>query len=171
MTTRICGSLLKLYYEVSNKYAGLLESPTLSKLSQDFMVTLAATFIAPEREKEQRERVRPREISVEIVIYGLHEDMDAIGNFLSEDGIYLQHPKEFDTRAAYVNPQYLVRPGGQMPKVEAATFAAASRHTSCKEVLDETRTNQLLQLFDCANGPATFSKVRPSPRLLTDLKE
>jgi hypothetical protein len=171
VTTRICGSLLKFYYEVSNKYAGLADSPTLSRLRQDFTATLAATFIAPEREKEQKQQLRTRQITVEIVIYGLREDMDAVGNFLSKDGLYLQHPKECDTRVAYVNPQYWVRPGSQMPKVEGMAFEAASKPTSCNELLDETRTNQLLQLFDCANGPTTFSEVRPSPRLRTHLQE
>jgi hypothetical protein len=171
MTTRICGSLLKLYYEASDKYAGLVDSPTLSRLGQDFTATLAATFIAPAREKEQKQQLRPRQVTVEIVIYGLRKDMDAVGNFLSKDGLYLQHPKECDTRVPYVNPQYWVRPGSRMPKVEGITFEAASRSTSCKELLDETRTSQLLQLFDCANGPSTFSEVRPSLRLRTHLQE
>ena len=171
MTTRICGSLLKLYYEASNKYAGLVDSPTLSRLRQDFTTTLAATFIAPAKEKEQKQQLRTRQSTVEIVIYGLRKDMDAVGHVLCEDGLYLQHPKECDTSVDYVNPQYWVRSGSQMPKVEGMTFEAASRSTSCKELLDETRTNQLLQLFDCANGPTTFSEVRPSARLRTCLQE
>ena len=101
MTTRICGNLLKLYYEASNKYAGLVDSPALSRLRQDFTTTLAATLIAPAREKEQKQQPRPRQTTVEIVIYGLRKDMDAVGNFLSEDGLYLQHPKECDTQAGF----------------------------------------------------------------------
>jgi hypothetical protein len=163
--------LLKLYYESSNKYAGLVDSPTLSRLTQDFSVTLAATFITPEKVKEQKHQLRPREVTIEIVIYGLRKDMDIVGNLLSEGCLYLQHPMECDTRTAYVNPQYWVRPGSQMPKVEGMTFAAASRSTSSKELLDEMGTNQLLQLFDCANGPTIFSEVKPSPRLRTRLQE
>ncbi|KAH0541601.1 hypothetical protein FGG08_003949 [Glutinoglossum americanum] len=171
LSTQMCGSLLKFYYEVSNKYAGLVDSPTLSRLNQDFLVTLAATLIAPKREKEQKQRLRPREIAVEIVIYGFHEDMDAVGNSLSEGCLYLQHPKEWDTRVVYVNPQYWIRPGSQMPKVEGMSFVAASSFAPCRESLDETRTNQLLRLFDCANGPTIYSEVRPSHRLRTHLQD
>ncbi|KAH0562185.1 hypothetical protein GP486_003119 [Trichoglossum hirsutum] len=170
MTIRICGSSLKLYYEVSNKYAALVDSPTLSKLIQDFAVTLAPTFIAP-RKMEQKQQPRPREITVEIVIYGLRKDMDAVGDLLSDNCLYLQHPKECDPDTAYVNPQYWLRPGSQMPKVEGITLATVSGSTSCKELLDEVHTNQLLQLFDCANGPTKFSEVGQSLRLRTDLQD
>lgn len=120
---------------------------------------------------ESKKQPRPTKVDVEIVIYGLRKDMDAIGNFLSEGGFYLQHPMECDTRVPYVNPQYLLRPGSQMPKIQNMTSAATVRSTSVRESLDETRTKQLLQVFDYAEGPTTFGEVKPSLRLRTQLQE
>ncbi|KAK2764390.1 hypothetical protein FQN54_009084 [Arachnomyces sp. PD_36] len=170
VTIRVCGSLLKLYTEVSNKYTGLVDSPALSRLGQAYAVTLAATLILPKRKGNKKVTPGPSENTVEIVIYGLLKDKDAVGNFLSEDDAYLQHPKECDIRVAYINPQYLVRPGSKMPRIQGLTFADASGSASCKEILNERRTNQLFQVFDCANGPITFPEVKPSRSLRTRLQ-
>jgi hypothetical protein len=171
MIVKPCGSLLKLYYDVSNKYAGLVDSTTLIKLGQEFKITLAATAIAQKKENKQTQQLRPRETTIEIVIYGWYKDMDAIGKALSRDGLYLQHPIECDISVDYENPQYWLRPGSRMPKIEGIAIANTSRSALDKELLDETRIPQLLRLFDCANGPASFSEVRPSFRLRTQLKE
>jgi hypothetical protein len=171
ITVRICGSLLKLYFEASNKFAGLIEEPTLSKLVQDFSVTLVAALTASQRKEKKRESIPSKERTVHIVIYGLLREMDAVGNFLSDHGHYLQHPSEYDTRVDYVNPQYLIRPGSQMPRLGGVRFTTVSKLTSCKEVLDENATNQLLQVFDSANGPNIFSEIMLSPRLRTCLQE
>lgn len=171
ITIRICGSLLKLYFEASNTYAGLIDAPTLSKLVQSFSVTLVATLTAPQRKEKKCESIPSNERTVHIVIYGLLREMDAVGNFLSDGGHYLQHPSEYDTRLDYVNPQYLVRPGSPMPRLDGVAFTTVSKFSSCKEILDENVTNQLLHVFDSANGPNMFSEIRPSPRLRTCLQE
>jgi hypothetical protein len=171
VTIRICGSLLKLYFEASNTYAGLIEAPALNILVQDFSVTLVATITALQRKEKKRESIPSKERTVHIVVYGLLREMDAVGNFLSDHGHYLQHPSEYDTRVGYVNPHYLLRPGSQMPRLDGVTSTPVSKFASFKEILDENATNQLLQVFDSASGPNMFPEIRPSPRLYACLQE
>jgi hypothetical protein len=170
---RVSGQFLKLYYEDSNKYAGLLISPTLTRLIHEFSVTLFATLSPPRHQKDQAPgSISSKDCWTHIVIYGVLTEKNAVGNLLSEGGLFLQHPNEYDTRVDYVNPQYLVRPGSRMPKIDVGAFPAGSRSTSSsKEVLDDTSKSQLLQVFNSANGPNWFSEVKSSPRLRTSLQE
>jgi hypothetical protein len=72
----------------------------------------------------------------------------------SQGDLFLQHPKDYDVRVDYVNPQYLVRPGSLMPKIGVDTSAVGSGSMSAsKVVLDDTRKAQLIQIFNSANGP------------------
>jgi len=163
---------LKLYCEDSNKYAGLLISSTLTRLVHEFSITLSGTLSTPQPQKDQKsESISSRDCTIHIVVYGLLTEMKPVGNLLSEGGLYLQHPDEYDTRVEYINPQYLVRPGSRMPKIGGASFRACSRSTSSKEVLDDTSKSQLLQVFNSANGPNLFSEVKSSSRLRTSLQE
>lgn len=173
VTMRISGRFLKLYYEDSNKYAGLLVSPTLIRLIHEFSVTLSATLSPPQPRKDQEsESISSKDCSIHIVVYGLLTEKNSVGNHLSEGGLFLQHPYEYDTQVDYVNPQYLVRPGSRMPKIGVEAFPAGSRGTSSsKEVLDDTSKTQLLRVFNSANGPNLFSVVKSSPRLRTSLQE
>ena len=172
MNLRVSENFLKLYYEESNKYAGLLVSPSLTRLIQEFSVTLFATLCPSKSQKNRKPGSTPRECPIQIVIYGFLAEKMSVGNLLSEGGLFLQHPIEYDKRVEYINPQYLVRPGSRMPKFESGAFAAGSSSTSStEEVLDEISKNQLLQVFNSASGPNLFSKVKPSPRLQASLQE
>ena len=174
MTTQISGSLLKFNHEVSTKYAGVVDSPTLSRLQQDLTITLAATFIRPQEEKNvkgKKQQSRQNKVTVEIVLYGLSKDTDTVGDVLSKDSLFLQHPNGRDTRVPYFNPQYLLPPDSQMPEVEGITFEAASKSNSSRQLLDERCTAKLLELFNDADGPVEFPEVKQSSRLQSQLKE
>jgi hypothetical protein len=170
---RVSGQLLKLYHEGSNKYAGLLISPTLTRLINEFSVTLSATLSPPQSEKDQEPAsISSKDCSIHIVIYGVLTERNSVGDLLSEGSLFLQHPNEYDMRADYVNPHYLLRPGARMPKIDVGTLSGGSRSTSSsREVLDDTSKSQLLQVFNSANGPNLFSEVKSSPRLRTSLQE
>jgi hypothetical protein len=169
---RVSGSFLKLYHEETNKYAGLLVSPTLTRLIQEFSVTLFATLGSSQSQKNQEPRPISKEYPIQIVVYGFLTEKKLVGNLLSEGGLFLQHPYEYDTRVDYVNPQYLVRPGSRMPKIKAGAFPAGLRSISSpEEVLDDISKSQLLQVFNSATGPDLFSDVKPSPRLRASLQE
>ncbi|KAI1372549.1 hypothetical protein F4677DRAFT_247519 [Hypoxylon crocopeplum] len=106
-----------------------------------------------------------------IVLYGVRENLDAIGEHLENRGVYLRNPTEHDHRLEYVNPQYLLRPGMQMPRVTNGAFRALSNSRLINDSLDEKKKAHLSQIFDSADGPAVFSEIRPSNRLRTALKK
>lgn len=147
-----------------------MDSPTLVRLLDDFRVTLAATSIAQDKDKDRKQSQKRRDIAVEITIYGFQVDMDAIGNILSDGDLFLQHPTEYDPGVNYINPQYLVRPGAQMAEFKDMAIAAVEKMTVSKDILDEKRTSEVLRIFDNASGPSTFGEVQPSARLRTRLQ-
>ena len=174
MTTRTSGDLLKFYHKISNEYAGVVDSPALSRLQQDLTITLAAMFIAPQKEKNvkgKKQQSRPKQVTVEVVLYGLTNDTDTVGDILSKDNLFLQHPNGRDTSVPYFNPQYLVPPDSQMPEIESIVSEATSKSNLSGQLLDERCTAKLLELFNHADGPVEFPEVKPSPRLRSQLKE
>lgn len=93
---QVIGDVLKLFGGNANRNVGLLNSPALGKLAREFTVTFSAKC---EKTKENRNKMQSlgyQDTPVYIVIYGLHEDMNAIGNALSEGGLFLQHPTQGD---------------------------------------------------------------------------
>jgi hypothetical protein len=112
------------------------------------------------------------EVNVEILIYGFQLYADNIGELLSNGNHFLQNPYEWDTRVPYLNPQYLVRPGGDQPTLDPANNSMVTLKSEKEsEVLDKTQAVECLQVFNAASGPTTFSEVLQSPSLKTDLKE
>jgi hypothetical protein len=105
-----------------------------------------------------------------MALYGFRKDKDAVGDTLSAAELYLQHPTAYDPGVEYINPQYLLRPGAQMPKLEQI-FSATSISDPQQELLNDSQKRQVYQIFDSAVGPSTFSELLQSPRLQTPLKE
>jgi hypothetical protein len=174
------GDMLKLFFQDSKKYAGLLNSPALSVLLENRHIQLDATLIAPPDKKNQgSKKVReqktssPRECPVRIIVYGLASERIAVGNILSDADLYLQHPSpcEYDRHVEYINPHYLLRPGSQMPELEDLSINSASGAQKPSEPLDEVNRSRFIRIFDLANevgGPLT---VKPSHRLRSILQE
>jgi hypothetical protein len=165
------GELFKLHLAASNKYVGLFESTALNQISSRFRVKLVAIIRNCKDNTKKKRSLKSIEIEVEVVIYSIRSDADAIGNFLSDDELYLQHPTDYDSRFPYFNPQYLLRPGAEMPRAQDAGQITSSDSSSGDDVLNEKRTIQMLQVFNHANGPLVFSKASESPRLVTSLQE
>jgi hypothetical protein len=93
-----------------------------------------------------------------------------VGDALSAPELYLQHPTVYDPGVEYINPQYLLRPGAQMPKLEQI-FSKTSISDPQQELLNDNQKRQVFQVFDSAVGPTSFSELLQSPRLRTRLKE
>lgn len=108
---------------------------------------------------------------MQIVIYGLCKDIDAVESILSESNLFLQHPTQRDTSVPYENPQFLIAPGTEMPQIEDLTSESISTLTTLEQCLDKKWANEVFQTFDAVDGPATFACVEPSPRLQTELQE
>ncbi len=174
------GDMLKLSFQDSNKYAGLLNSPALSVLLENRHIQLNATLMAPHDEKGQgskkakeKKTCSRRECPVRIIVYGLASERVAVGNILSGAEVYLQHPSpcEYDRHVEYINPHYLLRPGSRMPELEELSINSGTGAQKASESLDEVNRSRFIRIFDLANevgGPLT---VKPSHRLRSTLQE
>ena len=176
---RPCRDILKLYFQDSNKYAGLLALPALCSLLDNSLVKFSATLIAspskprPTKVKDTKTRFASHECSVRIVIYGLKSEKCAVGELLSKASLYLQHPSatECGTDAEYCNPHYLVRPGCQLPALEELAISSNTRTKETSETLDEVEKSRLMRLFDSTDDFGVAAQVIASPRLRSTLKE
>jgi hypothetical protein len=176
---RPCRDILKLYFQDSNKYAGLLALPALCRLLDKFLVKLSATLIAsrskpsPTTVRNTKNRFASHECSVRIIVYGLKSEKSAVSELLSNATLYLQHPSamECETDAEYCNPHYLVRPGCQLPVLDEMSISSDTRTSKASETLDEAEKSRLLRVFDSTGDFGVASEITASPRLRSTLKE
>lgn len=92
------GDMLKLSFQDSNKYAGLINSPALSVLLKDWCIQLNATLMAPHDKQDQaskktksQQTCLPQECFVRIIVYGLASERVAVGILLSDAGLYITY--------------------------------------------------------------------------------
>lgn len=176
---RSCRDILKLYFQDSNKYAGLIALPALCNLLDNFPVKFSATLTAspskpsPTRVRSTKTSFASRECSVRIIIHGPKSGKCAVGELLANASLYLQQPSatERETDAEYCNPHYLVRPGGQLPALEELAISSETRSKGAFETLDEVEKSRLLRLFDSTDDFGVASQLIASPRLRSTLKE
>jgi hypothetical protein len=173
-----CGDIFKLYFIETNKYAGMLVLQSLSNLMAKYQAELKGYLsmakrntLVPEKRKGKASPHHACEYSLRIVVYGSRQDKTAVGEFLSDAGLFLQHPAgaECDLDLKYFNPHYLVRPGGEMPRIEELSLEVDDEKTGSTGVMDDVAKNRLLRMFDHADGAEAVVDVTPSPRLQTPL--
>jgi hypothetical protein len=167
MTLKIYDDMVMVYHTQTMKYGGLLDHDTsqaLTALSLNYPITFKAYL--DEKTSALKKSISNNCRSLQITLYGLRQDSDGIGTFLSENKLYLQQPSTFDYSAVYFNPQYLLRPGSEFKLAVQEDFQCSVRE---KQMAQAVRS-QMLHVFDVAVGPATFSEVQVSKRLTTDLK-
>lgn len=174
------GDILKLSFQDSNKYAGLITSSALSMLLKGRCIQLTATLMAPHdkqnqvsKETKSHKTCSPQECSVRIIVYGLARERVAVGILLSGAGLYLQHPSpcEYDRNVQYINPHYLLRPGSHMPELEQLSINSDSGAQKPSESLDEVNKSRFMRIFDLANEEGGSLTVQPSHRLRATLQE
>jgi len=172
--------IMKLSFQDSKKYAGILDLPALCKLQEEFTIEYTAKMVASESRKSQLTGTGKTAIPssthdclVRIVVYGLKLEEYAVGKMLSDAGLYLQHPSatELYRHVDYSNPHYLLRPGSQIPKLEVLSISADRNNAATADSLDEAHKSRFMQIFNSANGPISPFNARPSPRLKSALKE
>lgn len=173
VNARIHGDLLKFHLPKSDNYVGLLQSRALTRLAENFEVSFSPVLQKP-GEDTKPSIYGPRKVKMHIVIYGILTEFDAVGSSLSDDGLYLQHPSQFDDSVPYQNPHFLLPPGFEMPNHKSTKIVHCPSLTDtddCGDHLDRKKLHAVLRTFDCANGPATYTKFGPSLRLKTQLQE
>lgn len=126
VTIRRFGDMIKLYFQDTNKYAGLLTMPVLGKILDEFSIKFSPSLVVS---KSQLDKTSTRtkgkglerryECSARIVVYGLKSEMTAVGDLLSDSDLFLQQPSatDCDRSIEYLNPHYLVRPGYPYPPI------------------------------------------------------
>ena len=178
MTLCPFGDVIKLSFEDSKKYAGLLTLPVLCKLKNEFTIDCTATITASDSHNGQsiaagrvKKRSMVKECDVRIVLYGLRSEAGPVSRLLSNAGLYLQQPSALDLRRdiVYWNPHILIRPGSQMPTLQASSTSLGNGCLATSDSLNETQKNRFMQIFNAANGFNEHSSVEPSPRLMTEL--
>ena len=137
--------IIKLYFQDSIKYAGLLALPALRRLLDEFNVKLRATLIASRSEpspttvKNTKNHFTSHQCSVRIVVYGLKKEKSGVSELLSNATLYFQPPSatECGTDAEYCNPHYLVRPGCQLPVLDELSISSDTRTSKASETLND----------------------------------
>ncbi|KAJ5192176.1 Helicase C-terminal [Penicillium cf. viridicatum] len=141
---QVIGDVLKLFGGKANRNVGLLNSPALGNLIREFTATFSAKC---EKTKENKNK------------------MQSLGY---QD---TPHPTQGDASVPYLNPQFLVSPGTEMPQIEDLANVSLSAVTTMDQCSDEKWASEVFQTFESVDGPAEFDPVEPSQRLRTKLKE
>ncbi|KAF5857340.1 hypothetical protein ETB97_005918 [Aspergillus alliaceus] len=150
----ICGNIVIIRGAESKEYAGYLNreaAQLIVTLSHSYKTKLSAKF-------------HPRG-SISVMIYGICDEADMIGDFLSDNGYFLQQPYDFDESTTYYNPQYLITPGSEF----RASWQKNGLELTQSSQLNEKAKSQASQVMDSASGPTVFSEVQVSHRIKTDL--
>lgn len=174
----VYGDMLKLSFEDTGKYAGLIKNAAFARLLETFTVTLAAKLTAPSSVGNAISRKKnlkidlPQDCEVRIVVYGLLAEKQAVGNILGDSGLYLQHPcaTECDPMVSYHNPHYLLRPGAQMPAPYEPDVGNSGELVE-NEPLDEINKGRFMRMFDEFGNSTGDAQMKPSGRLRSTLKE
>ena len=161
--------MVTLHTQEDMEYLGLLHShtgQTIGDISRKYSVTFSAFM--PEREFLSTSTSLDSS-KLCILIYGFQTDSESIGQALSENNLFLQHPHSYDTDVTYSNPHYLGRPGRSLDIPKTHSELPGKSPPSSK-MQNESVKNEILQALDQAHGPQDFSVIAPSDRLCTTLK-
>ena len=171
------GASMTVRHSESMAYGGLLRqvlARALVEITGRYRVTLVA-FLAvppPPAAKEGKNVVQAeRDCQLCVTVYGAREAGRYVGDILDQAGIYLQHPTSYDSTVPYINPHYLVRPGGSAPVITFEEQAALPTRPSMALSTDQRLKGDVLQVIDSsAQGPSSYSEITPSSRMRTTLK-
>ena len=190
LTVALLGNVLKLSFQDTGKYAGLITSEPLGRLVRDFSVSLTARILPAERQPEKRSKEIEKkskksekwlkksadslgvEVPVRVLVHGLMAEKDVVARFLSDHDLFFQHPfqGELDGSVPYFNPHYLLRPGAEMPDLGRLSLLCSSTDRTPAEVLGDVAKAQLMRVFDLAYDPGDSINAKPSRRLKTTLQ-
>ncbi|KAF7171655.1 hypothetical protein CNMCM6106_006055 [Aspergillus hiratsukae] len=164
------GNVLKLSFRDSGKYAGIVSMAGLVTLFEQNTVKLVGTLFAPDDLKGKKSRP---DVVIRMILYGRGDEKEAVGACLSKAGVYLQHPRitEYDDLMPYANPQFLIRPGSEMPKLEDLVLSNDDEHSQSSESLTQDAKSEIMRIFDSANTVNGPYQGRSSSRLASTLKE
>ena len=168
---KVSGNSVTVRHYESMAYGGLLRqnlARPLIKVSEQYRVTLVAFVVKPSESKDVEREIGSYQLC--IIVYGMQEASRGVGEVLDHAGIYLQHPLSYDTTVPYINPHYLVRPGGINLTPTSEEHVEASIRPPCIST-DARLKGDVSKLIDnSAQGPSNYLKIAPSSHLRTILK-
>ena len=169
---KVSGASMTVRHHDSMAYGGLLRqqlAKALIEIRCRYQVMLAAFILLPTEGKNVPQADRFCQLC--IVVYGTQEAGRYVGEILDHAGTYLQHPTSYDPTMPYMNPHYLVRPGGTAPVIFLEKQAALPIRPSIALSTDQQLKGDVLQVIDsCAQGPSIYSEIIPSLQMRTTLK-
>jgi len=163
----IQSSLVTVHGFPNLEYLGLLEShmgTVVTELSKNYLFDHLA-YLPEIAESDIAERISKR--SLHIIISSKKEWGDGIGEFLSENDVFLQHPYKEDIFWPYKNPQYFLRPGESFTPLPEDYSQPSDAAADSNTQLD---TSILDDIYASASGPDDYTSVQPSSRLATSLQ-
>lgn len=113
-----------------------------------------------------------QKLDIVINIYGIQAHTTLVGRFLSEAGIFLQHPKFPEPGHMYKNPHFLSRPGALVLFTESTLtggITAVKATEKCLETEPLANTTDLSKIFDGLWEASTLGEHNGDWRLLTPL--
>ncbi|KAI0383446.1 SNF2 family N-terminal domain-containing protein [Hypomontagnella monticulosa] len=173
-----------LYSQNADIYVGLLSSSALViALRQPHLKLDATLFITTIKDtrgasmsktRKQTTGEAAREYTLRVVIYGLRDDKEMVGDLISDAGHFLQHPYVMEVLPGiqYDNPHYLRRPGAEMPKLEHFDLDNVYDDYAQTEIGDEINKSRFLRIMETAAADGmtvTEVNISPSPRLCSPL--
>ncbi|RYP21517.1 hypothetical protein DL765_002153 [Monosporascus sp. GIB2] len=180
LTMKRFGDAFMLHLVNSRKYVGILMEPALIRVLEDYTVQLEATLVVSGPPLPQGKAGRKSKLPqigpiypVRIVVTGLKQEKSAVGNILSDAGLFLQHPSanEYDGQLEYCNPHYLLRPGGTMPDLQHFALDSPPGEAHRLRTLDEAHKSRYMKIFDSADVKDVPMVAQASPRLKSVLME
>ena len=162
-------------YKISTSdYMGLLDHETasaLGKIYQEYDVDPRA-YILHDRTCDSKSSsvTWGASIPIYIVLYSHSQESELLGQSLSENNIFLQHPQHKEDLKLYKNPQYLVFPGEEYPSIDCIDAENSTSWVEPSHERDVLNKNQLDSVFESAQGPDEYSIIESSPRLRTTLQ-
>ncbi|KAH0543143.1 hypothetical protein FGG08_002488 [Glutinoglossum americanum] len=167
----IFGGMATVHRSDSMKYLGLLDSSTAKALDQLTNVRFAA-FISEGQSNppEGRASSTASRLPIHIILYGSRQNSDAVGAVLTESKMFLQHPHPqlCDKGVLYDNPHYLRRPGVDIEMIGYAETPSAT--TDSENAKRKPSKSDILEVFNAAQGPRTYSAAVASAHMKTALK-
>jgi hypothetical protein len=151
----------------SRKNIGLLQSRTgkaLSALARNYDRSVHLDSFAMAGAAKTKAPVK----TVYILVYGFRKDLEEVGDFLSQNELFLQHPSFFDPAVNYDNPHYLLSPGKEIEIPDQAHLGSQGQAGERKSTSNVV--NEISDIFETAGGPTNYSEVRVSAHLKTELK-
>lgn len=169
---KISGKAVTVRHHDSMAYGGLLRqnlAKPLIELACQPRVNLVAFILAPAEGKDVPHAIHSCQLC--ITVYGMQEASRYVGEIFDEAGIYLQHPSSYDPAVPYMNPHYLVRPGGSHPAPVSEEHIELSIRPSVSLSSDQQLKGDVLKMIDSsAQGPPSYSEIIPSSQMRTTLK-